>query len=123
VVEGKVESAAEPGREMTSGSCDNGNRDSDDSSRGNNTKLLDHDNDSRRISAFSLRVTVKTLLIMTNLTGVVQSTTICPYPWHLLHLATVLILKISLRLLFLLSIPAFLSLTSFLSRGGRVLDL
>ena len=55
MVEGKVESAAEPGREMTSGSCDNGNRDSDDSSRGNNTKLLDHDNDSRRISAFSLR--------------------------------------------------------------------
>ena len=32
-----------------------------------------------------LRATIETPLIMAILTGLVQSTAICTYPWHLLH--------------------------------------
>ena len=68
--------------------------------------------------------TMRTSLIIAILTGLVQSTAICLYPWHLLHLAMVLILKIFFLVpLFLLSISTFLPLTSFLGGSGRVLDL
>ena len=68
--------------------------------------------------------TVETLLIMTILTGPMQPTAIYPYPWHLLHLATMLILKIFfLGPLFLLYISTFLSLTSLLSGGTRLMRL
>jgi len=53
-----------------------------------------------------------------------QSTAICTCPWHLSHLAMVLILEDSFLVpLFLFGCSAFFSLTSFLSGSGRVLDL
>ena len=68
--------------------------------------------------------TMGTPLTMVILTGLLRSTTICPYPSHLLHLAAALILKIFFLVpLFLLSISAFLSLTSFQNEGVWVLDL
>jgi len=66
----------------------------------------------REIALSNSRTTVETPLIMTVLIELVQSTAICLYSWHLVHLATVLILKIFfLGPLFMLSISAFLSLT------------
>ena len=68
--------------------------------------------------------TMETLLTMAILTRLVQSTARCLYSWQLLHLATGPNLKIFfLGSLFLSSILAFLFSTSFLSGGGRVLDL
>jgi len=48
---------------------------------------------AQRNSDFRLRGYKENFVSNGNLTGLVQSIAVCPYPWHLLHLAMVLILK------------------------------
>jgi len=126
-VKRKVKSATEPGKGKMGGSCGSGSRVSccgrlvagETTLNSLITGVIPGE-----IVLSDSRATMRISLIMTNLTGLVQSTVVCTYSWYLLHLVTVLILKSFFFVpLFLLSCSAFLPLTSFLSGCERVIDL
>jgi len=118
-----VESPAEPVKKRTDGSCGSGNKDSRCDSWRNNSKLLNHESEFRRNSAFKLSGYNENSVNNGKLNRTDAVDNYMPILLTLIAFSNGVNLEKKIVPLFRLSCSAFLPLILFLSGGGRVLDL